>query len=70
MNRMKTQSSHRTGILIVRMWIEENAGEGLRARITKTLDSTTPERAMATAATPEDIYALVRTWVEAFLTPN
>ena len=67
---MKTQSSDRTGILIVRLWIEGNALEGLRARITQTLDSSKPEQATAAAATPEDIYAAVRTWVEAFLDPN
>jgi hypothetical protein len=67
---MKTQSSDRTGILIVRLWIEGNALEGFRARITQTLDSTGPERSMATAAKPDDLYAVVRTWVEAFANPN
>ena len=64
---MNTQSADRTGILIVRLWIEANAREGFRARITQTLDSTGPEQAMATAAHPEDIYSVVRTWVEAFV---
>lgn len=67
---MKTPSSDRTGLLIVRLWTEPTAHEGLRARITQTLDSSGPEQAMATAATPEDIYALVRTWVEAFINPT
>lgn len=64
---MKSLSADRTGILIVRLWIEGNAREGFRARITQTLDSTRRERTMATAADPEDIYAVVRTWVEAFV---
>lgn len=68
--RMKTESSDRTGILIVRLWIEGNAREGFRARITQTLDSTGREQAMASAANPEDIYTAVRTWVEAFVNPN
>ena len=68
--RMKTQTTDRTGLMIVRLWLEGSAGEGLRARITQTLDSNGPEQAMATAATPEDIYTVVRTWVEAFVTPN
>jgi antitoxin component HigA of HigAB toxin-antitoxin module len=63
---MLAQPSDRTGILILRLWIEEDAHEGLRARITQTLDSG-DEQAMATAADPEDIYAVVRTWVEAFV---
>lgn len=64
---METQSSDRTGILIVRLWIEGNARDGFRARVTHTLDSTGSERAMATAADPEDVYELVRAWVEAFV---
>lgn len=68
---MKTQSFDRTGILIVRLWIEGSALEGFRARITQTLDSTGPGQAMGTAAAnPEAIYAAVRTWVEAFVNPN
>ena len=65
--RMETPYSDRTGILIVRLWIEGNAREGLRARITQTLDSTGGEQATATAADPEHVYAVVRTWVEAFV---
>ena len=63
---MTHPSSDRTGILILRLWIEEDAHDGLRARITQTLDSG-QEQAMATAADPEDIYAVVKTWVEAFV---
>ncbi|MFA5891848.1 MAG: hypothetical protein WDA27_13005 [Actinomycetota bacterium] len=67
---MKTQSSDRTGILIVRLWIEGNAREGLRAHITQTFDSASPEQAMAVAADPKDIYAAVKTWVESFVNPS
>ena len=64
---MRAESSEHTGIMIVRLWSEAHAHEGLRARITRTLDSTGDEQTMATASTPEDIYAVVRTWVEAFV---
>lgn len=64
---MGTQRSDRTGVLIVRVWIEGSAREGFRARITQALDSASRERATATAAHPEDVYAVVRTWVEAFV---
>lgn len=64
---MKVRTSDRTGILILRLWIEADAREGFRARITQTLDSTSRERPMATAAHPEEVYAAVRTWVEAFV---
>ena len=64
---VETQHSDRTGILIVRVWIEGNARDGFRARVIHTLDSTGSERAMATAADPEVVCAVVRTWVEAFV---
>jgi hypothetical protein len=65
---MQSQSSDRTGILIVRLWNEGSARDGFRARITQTLDSTGAEEPTATAeADPEDVYASVRTWVEAFV---
>jgi len=67
---MKGQSPERTGILIVRMWMEPNSDEGFRARITQTFDSSQPEQASVVAATPEDIYGAVRTWVETFVDPN
>ena len=68
MGVMQPQSSDRTGILIVRLWNEGSAREGFRARITQTLDSTGTEEPTATAeADPEDVYAVVRTWVEAFV---
>jgi hypothetical protein len=67
---MKIQSSDRTGILIVHLWIEENAREGFRARITQTLDSAAPDQLMATAATPDDLLDVVKAWVEGFVSPN
>lgn len=67
---MTTQVSDRTGILIVRLWFEARARDGFRARITQTLDSAEPEETTATAATPEDIYTLVRTWVGRFVQPH
>jgi hypothetical protein len=64
---MTPQASDRTGILIVRLWNEGHTRDGFRARITQTLDSADHEQTVATAASPEDIYAVVRTWVEAFV---
>ena len=62
-----TRSHDRTGILIVRLWVEHDVRLGFRARITQTMDSTEPEQASAMAASPEDVYAAVRTWVEEFV---
>ena len=64
---MTPQASDRTGILIVCLWNEGHTRDGFRARITQTLDSADREQTVATAASPEDIYAVVRTWVEAFV---
>lgn len=64
---MTTQASDRTAILVVRLWVEPSA-DGLRARITRTLDAAGVEQAMSTAATPDDICAAVRSWVDAFVT--
>ena len=67
---MSFPSADRTGILVVRLWIEANARDGFRARITRTLDAARPQQATTTAATAEDLYAVVRTWVETFVTSN
>jgi hypothetical protein len=64
------QTTDRTGILILRLWIEGNAQEGFRARITQTLDATGPERAISTAGDPKAVYAVVQAWVEAFVNTN
>jgi hypothetical protein len=67
---MKPQRSDRTGLLIVRLWIEGNARDGFRARITQTLDSAGTERAVAMAGTPEGVCAVVQHWVDEFVTSN
>ncbi len=63
---MKPIDTDRTGILIVHLWIEGNTREGFRARITRTLDPS-GQQVKAVAATPEEIYAIVRAWVEEFV---
>lgn len=70
MTDMTRGSAERTGYLIVRLWIEGNHRDGLRARITHTLDSTGDEHEMTTVATPEGIYSVVQTWVEAIVDPD
>lgn len=53
-------------MLIVRLWIETDHENGLRARITQTLDTMETERSVAVAASADDICAVVRKWVLAF----
>jgi hypothetical protein len=64
---MRAQHPDRTGILIVRVWIEGTTLEGFRSRITRTLDSAGAEHEVAVAAAPDDVYAVVQTWVQAFV---
>jgi hypothetical protein len=67
---MKPQSPDRTGLLIVRLWIEGNARDGFRARITQTLDSAGTERNVAVAGTPEAVCTVVQKWVDEFVNSN
>jgi hypothetical protein len=67
---MKPQPSDRTGLLIVRLWIEGNPRDGFRARITQTLDSAGRERAVAMAGTPEAVCTVVQQWVDEFVNSN
>lgn len=67
---MTTLTSDRFGTLVVRAWIEVSAETGFRARVMHSTDSGTRGESTSTAGTPEDLYAIVRTWVETFLQPN
>jgi hypothetical protein len=61
-------SRERTGVLVLRVWIEPGArdDDGLRARITAEHDLGSGERVTKTAATVEATIAIVRDWVETF----
>ncbi len=59
---------NRTGLLVVRVWIEgDSDDDGLRARITQTLDLFAGAEIVTAAATTDDVYAAVRGWLEAYL---
>lgn len=57
----------RTGVLVLRVWIERDAGNGLRARITAERELGSGERTSVAAVTIEQILAYIRTWVEEFV---
>lgn len=61
---MKRHTSDRASLLIVRLWVEADHEMGLRARITQCLDTTTTETSVAVASTADDIYGVVKQWVE------
>jgi hypothetical protein len=57
--------TERTGVLVIRAWIESNGDERLRARITQTLDIEQREQSSTAAATADEIYAAVSLWLSA-----
>jgi hypothetical protein len=59
--------AERTGVLVIRAWIESNGQDGLRARITWTLDVTEQGEVSTAASTPEAITEVVAEWLRAFL---
>jgi len=57
----------RTGLLVIRVWVEKNGEARLRSRITRVLDVSEGEEMTTAAATSEEITAVVTEWLEAFL---
>ena len=55
---------------MVRLWIEGNAIDGFRARITQTLDVTARDQTVAMAGNSEDVCAVVEEWLGAFINSN
>ena len=62
-----TAQRTRSGVVMVRAWIEEGTGEGFRVRILGRLDIERPDEVYErAAATPEQACSLVCEWLEAF----
>jgi hypothetical protein len=57
----------RTGVLVVRAWLEDATEKRLRARITHTLDVARPGETVVVTATREEVYAAVRSWLDEFM---
>ena len=62
---MTASPSSRTGVLVVRVWIEDEVG--LRARLVGTLDVESPEETVRVVDSPEYVIAAVREWLDSFL---
>ena len=56
----------RAGVMIVRIWVEPGHEHGLRARLTESSDLASREQTTHSAATVDEIVALVRAWAERF----
>jgi hypothetical protein len=59
--------AERTGLLVIRAWIEANGETRLRARITRMVDVDAQEQISTVAATPEEITGTVVEWLETLL---
>ena len=67
MAAMTTPRPGRTGVLIIRLWVEDGLGQNVRARIIQSMDITAEEPAATSASTVEDILRKVRDWMDAFV---
>jgi len=57
----------RTGVLVVRVWLEDEDAPQLRARITSTRDVLVPETTEAVlVASEKEIIKTVRAWLRVF----
>lgn len=67
MDQAQSAGPARTGVLVLRVWMEGPGREAVRARITHTDDVTAPENERAlSAAGVEEVLAVVRAWLESF----
>ncbi len=64
---MSTSPGERTGLLLVRAWIEGDDQSTFRARITQRIDITGTEQTVTATATAEETCEAVRRWLERFL---
>jgi hypothetical protein len=55
-----------TGVLVLRVWARGRLPEGLRARITSSLDLSSGDEVVTMAADVESVLAAVRDWLETF----
>ena len=62
--------SERTGVLVLRVWIEAGSESGLRARITTENELGSQERVSVVAGTVEQVVEFVEQWVKGFVAEN
>jgi hypothetical protein len=56
-------ATDRTGVLIIRAWIEEGSSEPLHAQVRLSTDVSTGLERSLTLARPEAVCAMVREWL-------
>jgi hypothetical protein len=62
-----TTSRQPTGVLVIRVWFEQ---DGLRARISRSLDVETSEQVVSVVRGAEEIQAAVARWLRQFIDPT
>jgi hypothetical protein len=67
MAMVRPTSLERTGVLVIRVWMEPGGPAALRARVTHILDIVVADEAVIIAASQEEIYAAVQAWLQAFV---
>jgi hypothetical protein len=60
----------RTGVMIIRVWLEPDHPRPLRATLTSTVDVADGEETRRSAASVETVCDGVREWLEEFLEPS
>ncbi|MGH8932084.1 MAG: hypothetical protein ACRDZO_16055 [Egibacteraceae bacterium] len=64
---MSMSPGERTGLVLVRAWVEGNDRSTFRVRITQRNDITETEQTVTATATVEETCEAVRRWLERFL---
>jgi hypothetical protein len=64
---MAVPAPRHTGVLVVRAWLEDECDDGLRARITWTVDLSRRDVTRVAASGQQEIQRVVRTWLDALL---
>lgn len=59
-------TAEKTGLLVIRVWIEETSPDHLRARITTLDDVTTREESVAVAGSIDQVEEIVALWIRKF----
>ena len=61
---MPQSQEYRTGVLMARVWIEDDTDRGWRCRIIRTADIARAGEVSSVVSTPEQVFNAVREWLE------
>jgi hypothetical protein len=61
---MPQSQGYRTGVLMARVWVEDDSDRGWRCRITRTADIAQVREVSSVVSTPEQVFNAVREWLD------